>query len=479
MEPKVSRTSSASAAMLEARDWILRNVLFLDPSLPPFAHESEQATNTAGEKGDENAGNPPSEIRSSWLTLLPCTLDVGGISARYKVKCTKMPDNCIVICNRDGEEMKGLQVKKIASVTRVSRTKVKLIMKSQDGEKTKVFQIELDFTPEVGNCNVFCEAIKGLYNVDVGFVDPVKRRKPIAGDEKNQALVSSFKNLVIEGSGVVDEALKLQFLSPLVQRVYHDEAVRGKNKGLPFPFQSIQWFVAEEMGGVNVQYHRVPCLEHTPTMNVTTLATGHFFLAKVKVDPRVVEGATSTGGQPFVAVKGPIIPAPSIVLELLSIITFGSRSYSVSAKVSDLITLTNCVFDSETKQNYKRRLEQISKGRSRVPCTISTTNEVTKCLRQFRVSLTPQKLILKTQESSATSESVAGSSKTSHSAGALRFVWQWDECLLKLPECVTPDGSYRDIPTREEAFHLTLNYRRYAREKSTFDDLPLLIQKRG
>lgn len=185
--------------MLEARDWVLRNVLYLDPTQAPFRSADGVSTPDPSSVVTEGLETEARENESSWLQTFNCRVDVGRKVSDFKVRCTTVPESAILLCKNDGVQLKAL---KIAGVSAAFRKMEKIVLLTFINPTQPGVEIAVEFEFKTGrNCSQFSQALKGLFDIQIiDALDENRNRKTFTNVNDMETKVN-MDILIINGSG--------------------------------------------------------------------------------------------------------------------------------------------------------------------------------------------------------------------------------------------------------------------------------------
>lgn len=192
--------------MLEARDWVLRNLLFLNPDLPPFNSRVDGVgQQSQGGHRDTGTRDGDAENAAGWLQTFTATVAVGDRVSEFRLRCTTEPERAILLCNREGVQLKALRVPLISTSTRTLQKTISLAVSDDNVSVSDVgrssVQIDLTFKSTI-QCRDFAQALQQLFQIEtIDAQSKSNQRKTFAQSSNKINRTIPIHTLTIQGSG--------------------------------------------------------------------------------------------------------------------------------------------------------------------------------------------------------------------------------------------------------------------------------------
>lgn len=385
--------------MQDTTDWILHNILYLDPS--------DRERNSSDQLDDYETGQPK-ETREFIDRLVPCVLTLGGRrSDAFEIKAVLVPVPSIAICSTNGEQLKAINASRIVSSTKITPTKIDLVL-HKEGDLNISIQAGFDFNTSE-DCRIFTDNMKLLFQIDTE--NKMDRNVAVSGTNISSLDVrSGLPTLVLVGNGISGESVCVG-----VSHYFKGEILKvrlGDNPQRP-TFKVTNTFVTKTIGAENSEWQDQPASIDLLEIPISVLLVGRF----LKVEATMVSRPS-----PLKAIKGPILPSTNGVLQLLHTFSIGSRTIKLNMVTLDFLLLISRV---PQLVPYYEEVSHVVAGSASIRIEIVTycSHLVIKAIDVLNVPI----------------------------------CFKWNECLFTLPEPVQ-NGKLAILLTRNLAFCCTLSF---------------------
>lgn len=342
--------------MLDARDWFLKNLLFLDPTLPPFGRgtaEGEQREKQEGET--ENLASAGSRKHSTH-GLLRCVVSANNAdsSSSFAVRVTLLPEPSISLCSPEGVQLRLIATRAITSAAEGEKNSVQIDLTANGNVTVLTFHFE---TPDAAD--TFITDLTKLGKVAV-IAKPRRRSTHQTKQEDEFTGVQPLMTLMLEGTGTTDSS----FTAIMME---------GTKRWQP---EAVQWYVSEGLGMGQIRFPEECCLDGTTVFPLSGMLAGRCIMARC-LHSRKREVLTAT--------KGPIIPSRDVAWALMNGMVGIGNQFGVSISRDDVLAVITLM--PHASQNLLVALDLYA--HHTLSCTLVTSNRVSCSLPS---PLSPYKL---------------------------------------------------------------------------------------